>query len=78
MPNNEIEGSEPPMNQKALLGLRKAYAKLIEERSRTGSSILHRRNGALVEISAAELLPEARRIMDDVNSQIDKPSVNGS
>ena len=72
MPKNETLGDlpEPEMNQKAQLGLKKAYAKLIIERSQTCGSILKRRNGDLVEVPAVDLLPEAKEIMVEVNAQL--------
>jgi len=78
MPKNEAMRPlpEPEMNQKAQLGLKKAYAKLIVERSQTGGSILKRRNGDLVEVPAVDLLPEAKEILAEVETQLKDSSKN--
>jgi hypothetical protein len=72
------QGSEPAMNLLAQLGLRKAFVKLVEERSRVGGKLLVRRNGTLTEVPALDLLSEARRQLEEVNAQLNGAGHNHS
>jgi hypothetical protein len=65
------------MTQKVELAQKEAYAELIEERSRMGETLVLNRNGLNVEVPAVELLPDAQRIKQEVESILSLVSLNG-
>lgn len=50
--------SELPMSERALIALREAVRKVIEDRARRGLGVHIERAGRIVEVPAAELLEE--------------------
>jgi hypothetical protein len=69
--------SKLSMTQKVELAQKEAYAELIEERSRIGETLVLDRDGQIVEVPAVELLPDARRIKNEVEAVLGRVFLNG-